>query len=128
MPNINYNEKENYFLIYDHESNKLTGILYTKYNDQCNNGYNDNSGGGDDMEERIIKLEADVGSIKEIVKDHNNRFDKIDARLESSEKLINIKLDNLLDNLKENYISYKGLFGMLAVFTAVIGFLIKYFH
>lgn len=90
--------------------------------------YNGNGGGGDNMEERIIKLEADVGSIKEIVKDHNNRFDKIDARLESSEKLINIKLDNLLDNLKENYISYKGLFGMLAVFTAVIGFLIKYFH
>lgn len=102
----------------------LDPSIVRNYNSNSNGGGN----GGNNMEERIIKLEADVGSIKEIVKDHNNRFDKIDARLESSEKLINIKLDNLLDNLKENYISYKGLFGMLAVFTAVIGFLIKFIH
>lgn len=91
----------------------------------------------DDMEERIIKLEADVGSIKEIVKDHNNRFDKIDARFENLEKLINDKFsiindrfNNLNDRFNnmyeslENHVSYKGLFGMFAFFTAVIGFFI----
>ena len=103
--------------------------------------YNSNGGGGDDMEERIIKLEADVGSIKEIVKDHNNRFDKIDARFENLEKLINDKfsiindrfnnLNDRFNNMYEslaNRVSYQGLLAMLAGFTAVIGFLIKYFH
>lgn len=113
MPNINYNEKENYFLIYDHEDNKLTGILYTKYNDQCNNGYNDNSGGGDDMEKRIQNIENDIKVIKKDLNENTNKLEKISTKL---------------DNLKENCISYKELLAMLAGFTAIIGFFIRYIH
>ncbi|MUG09404.1 BAR domain-containing protein [Commensalibacter melissae] len=56
---------------------------------------NGNGGGGNDMEERIIKLEADVGSIKEIVKNHNNRFDKIDDKFE--------KFNDKLGEINKNF-------------------------
>ncbi|MUH07213.1 hypothetical protein [Commensalibacter melissae] len=120
-------------------------IDFHKKNNKNNNG---NGGGGNDMEKRLSKLEAGIDYIKEKLSSHDDefkkiddkfdkidaRFDKIDARLdkteniytklESSVKVINTKLDNL----KENCISYKGLFGMFAVFTTIIGFFIKYFH
>lgn len=113
-----------------------------------NDIYKDNSGGDNDMEKRLSKLESGIDFIKDKLSSHDDefkkiddkfdkidaRFDKIDARLdkteniytklESSVKVINTKLDNL----KENCISYKGLFGMFAVFTTIIGFFIKYFH
>ncbi|WP_232342225.1 hypothetical protein [Commensalibacter sp. W8163] len=76
------------------------------------------------MEERIQNIENDIKVIKNDLNENTNKLKKISIKLESSEELINIKLDNLLDNLKENYISYKGLFGMLAGFTAVIAFFI----
>lgn len=101
---------------------------YTNYfNNRNKNDGNDNGGGGDDMEKRLSKLEAGIDYIKEKLISHDARLDKIEnisTKLEFSEKVINIKLDNL----KENCISYKGLFGMFAVFTAIIGFLIKFIH
>lgn len=74
----------------------------------------------DDMEERIQNIENDIKVIKNDLNENTNKLKKFSIKLESSEELINIKLDNL----KENYISYKGLFGMLAGFTAVIAFFI----
>ena len=72
------------------------------------------------MEERIQNIENDIKVIKNDLNENTNKLKKFSIKLESSEELINIKLDNL----KENYISYKGLFGMLAGFTAVIAFFI----
>jgi len=132
MPNIIYNKKEDSFLVCNRES-----IFIFTYFDN----YNGNGGGDNDMEKRLLKLETGIDFIKDKLSSHDdefkkidNRFDKIDARLdkteniytnlESSVKVINTKLDNL----KENCISYKGLFGMFAVFTTIIGFFIKYFH
>ena len=120
MPNINYNEKENYFLIYDHEANKLAGILYTKYNDQCNNVYNDNSGGDIDMEKRLLKLEAGIDFIKDKLSSHDDelkkiddkfdkidaRFDKIDARfdkIDANFDKLNDKLDNKLGEINKKF-------------------------
>lgn len=113
MPNINYNEKENYFLIYDHEANKLAGILYTKYNDQCNNVYNDNSGGDIDMEKRLLKLEAGIDFIKDKLSSHDDelkkiddKFDKIDARfdkIDANFDKLNDKLDNKLGKIDDKF-------------------------
>ncbi|MFS2220160.1 hypothetical protein [Commensalibacter sp. A3DC] len=113
MPNINYNEKENYFLIYDHEANKLAGILYTKYNDQCNNVYNDNSVGDIDMEKRLLKLEAGIDFIKDKLSSHDDelkkiddKFDKIDARfdkIDANFDKLNDKLDNKLGKIDDKF-------------------------
>jgi len=74
----------------------LDPSIVGNYNSNSNGGGN----GGDNMEERIIKLEADVGSIKEIVKDHNNRFDKIDTRFDKIDARFD-KIDDKFDKFND---------------------------
>lgn len=104
--------------------------------------YNSNGGGGDDMEERIIKLEADVGSIKEIVKDHNIRFDKIDTRFDKIDDKFNeynkqlFIMNGTLGEIKnqltytltyKNLIKYtSSILALLIAFISIISAIAKY--
>ena len=111
MQNKNYNKEEQFILINVSKYNKLTGIIYTNCDD-----YKDNSGGGDDMEKRLSKLEAGIDYIKEKLSSHDDefkkiddkfdkidaRFDKIDARFDKfpTKDFMNISISDAVKSIK----------------------------
>lgn len=112
-----------------------------RLNFQNKNIYNGNGGGGDDMEKRIQNIENDIKVIKNDLNGNNNEIKNISNQFGNLEKLINDKfsiindrfnnLNDRFNNMYEslaNHISYRGLFGLLGFFTAVIGLFIKYIH
>ncbi|MBI0180245.1 hypothetical protein [Commensalibacter sp. W8163] len=113
-----------------YEDKKVVG-----FNFKDKKRYNSNGGGGNDMEERIIKLEVDVGSIKEIVKDHNNRFDKIDTKFDEYNKqlfIMNGTLSEIKNQLTytltyKNLIKYtSSILALLIAFISIISAIAKY--
>lgn len=94
------------------------------------NKYNGNGGGngGDDMEERIIKLEAGIDFIKDKLSSHDdefkkidNKFDKIDARFD--------KIDTKFDEFNKQLFIMNGTLGEIKnqlTYTLTYKNLIKY--
>lgn len=90
---------------------------------------NGGDGGGDDMEKRIIKLEANVESIKDKLNEHDKRFDKIDNELDKFPTVdyMNKSISNPTKSLKIWMLSGIIIF-LLTILPSFIINLSKIFH